>query len=97
VLCCAENTATINQQKRKLSRQHDVLLNLKGKYSRSDGKFCDENSKLTEEYKRITEHFKDMQVCLPQSFIQCIQCKATKPESLKGRCLKPSDQWSGVA
>lgn len=59
----AENTATINQQKRKLSRQHDVLLNLKGKYSRSDSKFCDENSKLTEEYKRITEHFKDMQVC----------------------------------
>jgi hypothetical protein len=39
-----------------------VLLNLKGKYSRSDSKFCDENSKLTEEYKRITEHFKDMQV-----------------------------------
>lgn len=62
VPCCAENTATINQQKRKLSRQHDVLLNLKGKYSRSDGKFCDENSKLTEEYKRITGHFKDMQV-----------------------------------
>jgi hypothetical protein len=58
----AENTATINQQKRKLSRQHDVLLNLKGKYSRSDSKFCDENSKVTEEYKRITEHFKDMQV-----------------------------------
>jgi hypothetical protein len=59
----AENTATINQQKRKLSRQHDVLLNLKGKYSRSDSKHCEENSKLTEEYKRITEHFKDMQVC----------------------------------
>lgn len=58
----AENIATINQQKRKLSRQHDVLLNLKGKYSRSDSKACDENSKLTEEYKRITEHFKDMQV-----------------------------------
>lgn len=59
----AENTATINQQKRKLSRQHDVLLNLKGKYSRSDSKHCEKNSKLTEEYKRITEHFKDMQVC----------------------------------
>lgn len=57
-----ENTSTINQQKRKLSRQHDVLLNLKGKYARSDGRACDENSKLTEEYKRITEHFKDMQV-----------------------------------
>ena len=57
-----ENTATINQQKRKLSRQHDVLLNLKGKYSRSDSRYCEENSKLTEEYKRITEHFKDMQV-----------------------------------
>lgn len=57
-----ENTATINQQKRKMSRQHDVLLNLKSKYGRTDSKFCDENSKLTEEYKRITEYFKDMQV-----------------------------------
>lgn len=67
-VCClfapaqTENTATINQQKRKMSRQHDVLLNLKSKYGRTDSKFCDKNSKLTEEYKRITEHFKDMQV-----------------------------------
>lgn len=57
-----ENTATINQQKRKLSRQRDVLLTLKGKYVRSDTHACEENSRLTEEYRRITEHFKDMQV-----------------------------------
>jgi hypothetical protein len=78
VLCFKENTATINQQKRKLSRQHDVLLNLKGKYSRTDGKFCDENSKLTEEYKRITEHFKDMQVCWLQSFIPGVLVQSHK-------------------
>lgn len=77
-----ENTSTINQQKRKLSRQHDVLLNLKGKYSRSDNKYTDENSKLTEEYKRITEHFKDMQVSSAAAVEQAVgpwssySCKA---------------------
>jgi hypothetical protein len=62
--CCvaAENTATINQQKRKLSRQHDVLSSLKHKYAASDVKASEENSKLTDEYKRITEQFKDLQV-----------------------------------
>jgi hypothetical protein len=59
----AENTATINQQKRKLSRQHDVLSSLKHKYAASDVKASEENSKLTDEYKRITEQFKDLQVC----------------------------------
>jgi dynein regulatory complex protein 1 len=58
----AENTATINQQKRKLSRQHDVLSSLKHKYAASDVKASEENSKLTDEYKRITEQFKDLQV-----------------------------------
>ncbi|KAF6263341.1 sperm tail-domain-containing protein [Scenedesmus sp. NREL 46B-D3] len=58
----AENTATINQQKRKLSRQHDVLSSLKHKYAASDAKASEENSKLTDEYKRITEQFKDLQV-----------------------------------
>ncbi|WIA22959.1 hypothetical protein OEZ86_009886 [Tetradesmus obliquus] len=57
----AENTATINQQKRKLSRQHDVLSSLKHKYAASDAKASEENSKLTDEYKRITEQFKDLQ------------------------------------
>lgn len=58
----AENTATINQQKRKLSRQHDVLSHLKQKYANTDAKFTEENGKLTDEYKRITEQFKDLQV-----------------------------------
>lgn len=61
-LCDTENTTTINQQKRKLSRQHDVLSSLKHKYAASDVKASEENSKLTDEYKRITEQFKDLQV-----------------------------------
>eukprot|EP00775_Hariotina_reticulata_P011515 gene11515-11658_t len=70
----AENTATINQQKRKLSRQHDVLSNLKQKYTSTDGKFSDENSKLTDEYKRITEQFKDLQA----KFHHAVKADATK-------------------
>lgn len=57
----AENNATINQQKRKLSRQHDVLSHLKQKYQATDTKFSEEISKLTDEYKRTTEQFKDLQ------------------------------------
>ena len=56
-----ENQATINQQKRKISRQRDVLSALKQKYQESEKKFLDENMKLTDEYKRITEQFKDLQ------------------------------------
>ena len=56
-----ENQSTINQQKRKIARQRDILSNLKARYADSDKKFQDENIKLTEEYKRITEQFKDLQ------------------------------------
>jgi dynein regulatory complex protein 1 len=58
----AENSATINHQKRQVSRQHDVLLGLKAKYAASEAKYAEENGKLTDEYKRITEQFKDLQV-----------------------------------
>lgn len=57
-----ENQATVTQQKRKISRQRDILVNLKQKYSDMDKKYQDENCKLTDEYRRITEQFKDLQV-----------------------------------
>ena len=56
-----ENQSTINQQKRKIARQRDLLSNLKNRYADSDKKYQEENLKLTEEYKRITEQFKDLQ------------------------------------
>lgn len=56
-----ENQSTINQQKRKIARQRDILSSLKSKYAESDKKFQEENMKLTDEYKRITEQFKDLQ------------------------------------
>mmetsp|Transcript_5457 Transcript_5457/g.9456 ORF Transcript_5457/g.9456 Transcript_5457/m.9456 type:complete len:705 (-) Transcript_5457:793-2907(-) len=56
-----ENQATINQQKRKISRQRDILSGLKGRYAETDRKYLEENMKLTDEYKRITEQFKDLQ------------------------------------
>ena len=56
-----ENQSTINQQKRKIARQRDLLSNLKSRYADSDKRYQEENLKLTEEYKRITEQFKDLQ------------------------------------
>lgn len=53
--------ATINQQKRKISRQRDILSSLKQRYAETDRKYLEENMKLTDEYKRITEQFKDLQ------------------------------------
>lgn len=61
-LLAAENTATINQQKRKLSRQHDVLAGLRAKYAAGDAKAAEENGRLTDEYRRITQQFNDLQV-----------------------------------
>ena len=57
-----ENQSTINQQKRKIARQRDLLSSLKSKYSDSDRRAQDENSRLTEEYKRITEQFKELKI-----------------------------------
>ena len=56
-----ENQSTINQQKRKISRQRDMLLGLKQRYADSEKKYLEENMKLTDEYKRVTEQFKDLQ------------------------------------
>ncbi len=36
-----ENQATINQQKRKISRQRDILSGLKGRYAETDRKYLE--------------------------------------------------------
>ncbi|KAG1659692.1 hypothetical protein FOA52_004331 [Chlamydomonas sp. UWO 241] len=56
-----ENQATINQQKRKISRQRDILSGLKQRYNDTEKRYLEENMKLTDEYKRTTEQFKDLQ------------------------------------
>lgn len=58
----AENKATIESQKKKLSRQRDILTAYKQRYADSDRGHRDDNMKLTLEYKRVTEQFKDLQV-----------------------------------
>ena len=57
----SENTTTIKQQKKKLTRLADHLSNIKQRYAREEKRFRIENQDLTEEYKRITEQFKDLQ------------------------------------
>ncbi|EFJ47566.1 hypothetical protein VOLCADRAFT_81425 [Volvox carteri f. nagariensis] len=56
-----ENSTTIESQKKKLSRQRDILSSLKQRYAETDRRYRDENMRLTDEYKRITEQFKDLQ------------------------------------
>eukprot|EP00210_Caulerpa_lentillifera_P000464 g447.t1 len=57
-----ENSTTINQQKRKIAKQRDLLYTLKAKHTALEKSFSDNNSKLKDEYKRITEHFKELQL-----------------------------------
>jgi len=56
-----ENQATVTQQKRKISRQRDLLVNLRQKYGDSEKRYAEENARLADEYRRITEQFKDLQ------------------------------------
>jgi len=57
----SENTNTIKQQKKKLTRMADILSTLKARYAREERRFKQENADLTDEYKRITDQFKDLQ------------------------------------
>ncbi|KAH9106648.1 hypothetical protein AeMF1_017788 [Aphanomyces euteiches] len=57
-----ENSATLNQQKRKLSRLKDALSALIQKYTQTDAAQRHQNTDLTEEYRRITKQYKDLQV-----------------------------------
>ena len=56
----SENSTTIKQQKKKLTRMADVLSSLKAKYAREEKRYRQENQDLTEGYKTITEQFKDL-------------------------------------
>jgi len=56
-----ENSNTINQQKRKLSRLQDNLSSLMAKYTKTDKQYKQNNIELTDEYRRITEQFQDLQ------------------------------------
>lgn len=57
----SENTNTIKQQKKKLTRMADILSTLKARYAREERRFKQENADLTDEYKRITDQFRDLQ------------------------------------
>jgi dynein regulatory complex protein 1 len=56
-----ENSATLNQQKRKLTRLKDALSNLMQRYTQQDAESRHKNQELTEEYRRITKQYKDLQ------------------------------------
>lgn len=56
-----ENSATLTQQKRKLTRLKDALSNLMQRYKNQDAADRHKNQDLTEEYRRITKQYKDLQ------------------------------------
>ncbi|KAL1783680.1 dynein regulatory complex protein 1 [Sigmodon hispidus] len=56
-----ESTVIKSQQKRKLNRLHDVLNNLRAKYSKQIKQFQEENQSLTSDYKRLVGQFKELQ------------------------------------
>ncbi len=56
-----ENSATLAQQKRRLTRLKDSLSTLTNKYHVADQKYKQENMELTDEYRRITKQYKDLQ------------------------------------
>ncbi|GAB1297254.1 Dynein regulatory complex protein 1 [Apodemus speciosus] len=59
-----ESTVIKSQQKRKLNRLHDVLNNLRTKYTKQIRQFRDDNQSLTSDYKRLVTQFKDLQKAL---------------------------------
>ncbi|EDM02992.1 similar to hypothetical protein [Rattus norvegicus] len=63
-----ESTVIKSQQKRKLNRLHDILNNLRTKYSKQIKQFQEDNQSLTSDYKRLVTQFKDLQKAI-RSFI----------------------------
>ncbi|XP_017176442.1 dynein regulatory complex protein 1 isoform X1 [Mus musculus] len=59
-----ESTVIKSQQKRKLNRLHDVVNNLRTKYTKQIRQFQDDNQSLTSDYKRLVTQFKDLQKAL---------------------------------
>ncbi|XP_044628032.1 dynein regulatory complex protein 1 isoform X2 [Equus asinus] len=57
-----EESAVIkSQQKRKINRLHDILNNLRSKYTKQVKQFQEENQSLTSDYKRLVKQFKELQ------------------------------------
>ncbi|EHB18910.1 hypothetical protein GW7_17036, partial [Heterocephalus glaber] len=56
-----ENTVIKSQQKRKINRLHDILNNLRSKYTKQIQQFQEENQSLTADYKRLMMQFKELQ------------------------------------
>ncbi|XP_014637307.1 PREDICTED: dynein regulatory complex protein 1 [Ceratotherium simum simum] len=56
-----ESTVIKSQQKRKINRLHDILNNLRSKYTKQIKQFQEENHSLTSDYKRLVVQFKELQ------------------------------------
>ncbi|XP_067840470.1 dynein regulatory complex protein 1 [Heptranchias perlo] len=56
-----ENTVTKSQQKRKITRQQDILNKLKARLTKQEKMYREENQTLTDQYKRTVELYKDLQ------------------------------------
>ncbi|XP_075057217.1 dynein regulatory complex protein 1 isoform X2 [Mixophyes fleayi] len=56
-----ENTITKSQQKRKITRLHDVLNNLKIKLEKQIKQFKEENQALADDFERIVKQYKEVQ------------------------------------
>ncbi|XP_058407608.1 dynein regulatory complex protein 1 [Diceros bicornis minor] len=56
-----ESTVIKSQQKRKINRLHDILNNLRSKYTKQIKQFQEENQSLTSDYKRLVVQFKELQ------------------------------------
>ncbi|XP_072418920.1 dynein regulatory complex protein 1 isoform X1 [Chiloscyllium punctatum] len=56
-----ENTVTKSQQKRKITRLHDILNRLVGRLAKQEKMYREENQNLSDQYKRTVELYKDLQ------------------------------------
>ncbi|KAI9223533.1 sperm tail-domain-containing protein [Blastocladiella britannica] len=55
-----ENTVTINQQKRRITRMTDIVNNLKAKLAKQDKHFASEHASLLEDYNRISSQYMEL-------------------------------------
>ncbi|KAL7751088.1 hypothetical protein RI367_003668 [Sorochytrium milnesiophthora] len=56
-----ENTITINQQKRKITRLTDIVNSLRTKLAKQEKSYAQEYSSLTDDFNRISMQFRELQ------------------------------------
>ncbi|KAJ7525487.1 hypothetical protein O6H91_17G053400 [Diphasiastrum complanatum] len=56
-----DNYVTAGQQKRRLTKQRDILCNLKARHAELEKSFKTQNAKLAEDYARFTRLLQDLQ------------------------------------